>query len=206
MNEPDPTTIRSERLDALNVLFLGISVAVIACILIGLRVVSTFRPEGIAWTIDTDEQMVEATIDSGAASIAGIVSSVTVIAPNVNGWSVAAIIASLALVTLAVLFVIACVMRIAWSFLRGRFFSDGTARSFEVAGSTIVFAPCLLLSLDTAGRSGVLQALDIAGAEPVHPTAAWGLLPYIAVGVSVILIGTAFRRGIRLQRETEGLV
>jgi hypothetical protein len=206
MYDSDTISTRSERLDAISVLFGGVCVAVIACILIGLRTVDTFRPDGIAWTIETDEQTIDATVDSGAGSIDGIVSSVTVIAPNVDGGSVAAIIASLALLTLAVLLVISCAMHIAWSFLRGRFFIEGTARSFEVAGGTIVFAPCLLLSLDTAGRNGVLQALDIVGGEPVHPTAAWALLPYIAIGLSVILIGTAFRRGIRLQRETEGLV
>lgn len=206
MIEPDPTTIRSERLDAISVLFFGICVAVIAGVVIGLRALDIFRPSGIAWPINIDERPIEASVDSGKASIDGIVSSVTVIAPNVDGGSVAAIIASLALVALAVLLVIACVMRIAWSFLRGRFFSDGTARSFEVAGSTIVFAPCFFLTLDTMGRNGVLQALELAGAEPLHPSAGWALLPYMAVGLSVILVGTAFQRGIRLQRETEGLV
>lgn len=206
MDDFDAPSDRSERLDALNVLFCGVCVAVLACILIGLRAASTFRPDGIAWTVEIDEQPINATVDSGAASVDGIVSSVTVVAPNVNGGSVAAIIGSFALVTLAVLLVIACVMRIAWSFLRGRFFNTVTARCFTTAGSTIVFAPGLFLALDLAGRSGILQALDLAGAEPVRPSASWETLPYIAVGVSVILIGTAFERAVRLQRETEGLV
>jgi len=42
MYDSDATSTRSERLDAVTVLFYGICVAVIACILVGLRAVDTF--------------------------------------------------------------------------------------------------------------------------------------------------------------------
>lgn len=200
------TTTRSETADAVTVILFGVVAAVIVGILTVFRAMSTFRDDGIAWMIPIDQQPVSATVGSGASNIEGIATDVMVFAPDVSGVAVSAIVASIALTTLAALLVIACVMFVAWSFLRGRFFAAGTARAFDVIGWALAVSPFVIVMLENIGRNGVVAALDIAGSEPVHPVEFWAVMPIFAIGVAVGLVAVAFRRGIRLQRETEGLV
>ena len=197
---------RSETADAVTVILFGAAAAVVVGILTVFRALSTFRDDRIAWMIPIDQQPVSATVDSGASDIEGIATDVMVFAPDVNGVAVSAIVASIALTTVAALLVTACIMFVAWSFLRGRFFAVGTARAFDVIGWTLAVSPFVIVMLENIGRNGVVAALEIAGAEPVHPIEFWGVMPTFAIGVAVGLVAVAFRRGIRLQRETEGLV
>ncbi|MFY9714304.1 MAG: hypothetical protein WAK00_12585 [Microbacterium sp.] len=90
--------------------------------------------------------------------------------------------------------------------VRGRFFAAGTARALDIIGWTLAVSPFVIVMLENIGRNGVVAALDIAGAEPVHPIEFWAVMPIFAIGVAVGLIAVTFRRGIRLQRETEGLI
>ncbi len=207
------TATRSERADAIT----GILYAAAALVTVGLattlRVGSTFRDAGIAWSIPIDEQPISATTDSGQISIEGIAQEAMVFATGVNGVSIAAIVAAIALWALAAVAVIGAVTLVAWNFLRGRFFVAGNARAFDVIGWTLVLAPMAIVMLETMGRNGVTAALGLGDGEPVHPIEFWAVAPIFATGVTVGLIAVAFRRGIRLQqekvvleKETEGLV
>jgi hypothetical protein len=204
---------RSERADAITVILYAAAALVTVGIATALRALSTFRDQGIAWSIPIDEQPISATTDSGAISIDGIAQQAMVFATDVNAVSVAAIVAAIALWAIAALTVIGAVTLVAWNFLRGRFFVKGNARAFDVIGWTLVLAPIAIVMLETMGRNGVTSALGIGDGEPVHPIEFWTVAPIFAVGVTVGLIAVAFRRGIRLQhekvvleRDTEGLV
>ncbi|MGS0562631.1 hypothetical protein [Microbacterium aurugineum] len=204
---------RSETADAITVILYAAAALITVVIATALRIGSTFRDSGIAWSIPIDEQPISATTDSGALSIEGIAQDAMVFATDVNVVSVTAIIAAIALWTLAAVLIIASVTLVAWNFLRGRFFVRGNARAFDVIGWTLVAAPILIVMLETMGRNGVTTALGIGDGEPVHPIEFWTIAPIFATGVTVGLIAVAFRRGIRLQneklaleKETEGLV
>lgn len=208
-----PRTSRSERADAITVLLYAAASVVIVGISTYLRVLSTFRETGIAWVIPIDEMPVDATGDSGAVTIRGIAQEVLVVAPNVNGVSIGAIICAIALTAAAALAVVGSVMVVAINFLAGRFFVRANARAFDVIGWTLALAPFVVLLLETMGRNGVLAAGGLGPGETTHPTEFWSILPIFAAGVAVGLIAVAFRRGIRtqqenaaLQKETEGLV
>lgn len=204
---------RSETADAITVILYAAAALITVVIATVLRIGSTFRDSGIAWSIPIDEQPISATTDSGVLSIEGIAQDAMVFATDVNVVSVTAIIAAIALWTLAAVLIIASVTLVAWNFLRGRFFVRGNARAFDVIGWTLVAAPILIVMLETMGRNGVTTALGIGDGEPVHPIKFWTIAPIFATGVTVGLIAVAFRRGIRLQqekaalqKETEGLV
>ncbi|UPL16667.1 hypothetical protein [Microbacterium aurugineum] len=207
------TPTRSETADAITVILYAAAALITVVIATVLRIGSTFRDSGIAWSIPIDEQPISATTDSGALSIEGIAQDAMVFATDVNVVSVTAIIAAIALWTLAAVLIIASVTLVAWNFLRGRFFVRGNAHAFDVIGWTLVAAPILIVMLETMGRNGVTTALGIGDGEPVHPIEFWTIAPIFATGVTVGLIAVAFRRGIRLQqekaalqKETEGLV
>ncbi len=207
------TATRSERADAITVILYAAAALVTVGLATTLRVGSTFRDAGIAWSIPIDEQPISATTDSGQISIEGIAQEAMVFATGVNGVSIAAIVAAIALWALAAVAVIGAVTLVAWNFLRGRFFVAGNARAFDVIGWTLVLAPMAIVMLETMGRNGVTAALGLGDGEPVHPIEFWAVAPIFATGVTVGLIAVAFRRGIRLQqekvvleKETEGLV
>lgn len=207
------TATRSERADASAVIFYAGAALVAVGLATVLRVGSTFRDDGIAWTLPIDEQPISATTDSGQISIEGIAQEAMVFATGVNSVSIAAIVAAIALWALAAVAVIGAVTLVAWNFLRGRFFVAGNARAFDVIGWTLVLAPMAIVMLETMGRNGVTAALGLGDGEPVHPIEFWAVAPIFATGVTIGLIAVAFRRGIRLQqekvvleKETEGLV
>ncbi|MEI3848901.1 MULTISPECIES: hypothetical protein [Microbacterium] len=197
---------RSERADAVTVLLLGAAAVVVIAWLTTARILTTFRSDGIAWTLPIDQQPIEATIDAGATDLHGYATQALVIAPGVDAMATAAIVASIVVGTLTALTITAGVMWIAWSFLRGRVFAPATARAFDLIGWTLVVGTLVALGLDTVGRNGVTSALGAGPGEPLHPAELWLWAPVCATGIAVGLLGRAFRRGVRLQKDTEGLV
>ncbi|KQZ24195.1 MULTISPECIES: hypothetical protein [unclassified Microbacterium] len=207
------TPTRSQSADAITVILFGAAAVIVTAISTVLRVLSTFRDQGIAWSIPIDEQPIDATVDSGAVSVQGIAQHAMVFATGVDAASTAAIIGSLALWAIAPLIVIVGIMVVAGNFLRGRFFVRSNARAFDTIGWTLVLAPMLIVMLENVGLNGVSAAVGLEGGGPVHPIEFWSIVPIFATGVAVGLIAAAFRQGIRLQKtntalanDTKGLV
>lgn len=202
----EASTTRSERADAITVLIIGAIAVGALAVITTLRALQTFRSDGIGWILPVDQQPIDATIGSGVASIRGYATEALVIVPDVNAVSIAALVTSLTVWALSALLVVSGTMWIAWSFLRGRFFTAGTVRTLGVISWTLAGAPAILLLLDTMARNGILAALHAEKADDGHVTVAWGSLPIVATGIALGLITVALRRGTRLQKETEGLV
>lgn len=197
---------RSDAADAITVLLLGIGAAITVVLSVVARFLDVFRDAGVAWTIDIDDAPFAATVGSGTGSVEGIVESALVIAPGVDGGTAAALAGSIVVWGITCLAVILAVMYVARSFLRGRFFVPTTARAFDVIGWALVGGGFIVLILENIGRNGILSALGAGEGEPLHFLDFWGWAPVWAVGVTVGLIAVAFRRGVRLQRDTDGLV
>jgi hypothetical protein len=197
---------RSETADAITVIIIGVLGAVAVIVTAIFRAVGTFRPDGVAWTLNVDDTPAEATVGSGAVTVRGYVEQLMVIVPDLNAVSSFAIGASIAVWACTALIVIASVMFVAWSFLRGRFFVSATARAFGVIGWSIVLGTGVVMALDTLGGNGVLAAVGAGDLGQVRPTELWAYAPAFAIGVSVGIVAVAFRRGVRLQRETDLLV
>lgn len=197
---------RSDAADAITVLMLGFGAAITVVLSVVARFLDVFREAGVAWTIDIDDEPFAASVGSGTGFVDGIVENALVIAPEVDAGTTAALAGSIIVSGLAALTVIIAVMFVARSFLRGRLFAPATARAFDVIGWSIVSGALIVLILEHVGRNGILTALGVADVEPLHFLDFWAYAPAWAVGVSVGLIAIAFRRGERMQRDTEGLV
>jgi hypothetical protein len=167
---------RSERVDAFTVIAYGVGAAIVVAIGTWMRVLQVFRDDGIAWVIPIDHQ------------------------------PIAAIIGSIGLWALTALVVIGAVLIVASNFLRSRFFVGANVRAFTTIGWTLSIGPLLILGLKNVAQNGVLAAAGWGEGESLHPIEFWAVLPVLAAGIAVGLIATAFRRSIRLQSDTEGLV
>ncbi|MGR6743154.1 hypothetical protein ACU6RU_14070 [Microbacterium sp. F1-18] len=197
---------RSDAADAITVLLLGIGAAITVVLSVVARFLDVFRDAGVAWRIDIDDEPFSASVGSGTGYVDGVVQNALVIAPEVDGGTAAALAGSIVVWGITCLAVILAVMYVARSFLRGRFFVPATARAFDVIGWALVGGGFVVLILENIGRNGVLSALGVGEGEPLHFLDFWGWAPVWAVGVTVGLIAVAFRRGVRLQRDTDGLV
>ena len=199
------STTRSERTDAITVLAVGAIAVVVVIMIVVLRAGQTFREGGIGWILPIDQQPIDATIGSGTGAVQGYATEALVIVPDVHAGIVATIVLSHVLFATTALLVIACTSWVAWSFLRGRFFAPGTARAFDLLGWGLAGGTALMALLDTVARRRVFAALGMEGAQlDGVGVARWS--PVLAVAVAVGLLGRAFRRGTRLQKDTEGLV
>jgi len=201
------TTTTRERSDSATVLAIGV-IAAVATVWWGAdRAYSTFgAPLGIAWHIQIDEMPVNATVGSATGDVSAIVGEGTVFAEHVNAVSIVMIIVSLVASILTALVVIGCVMFLARSAMRGTLFTRRTARAWDVIGGALVAGGVLMLVGDTLGGNGVLAALGLQDADVAPSVGFWGYAPMWAVGCACGLIGIAYRRGLALQRDTEGLV
>ncbi|MFK4115007.1 hypothetical protein ACI2K6_10290 [Microbacterium sp. NPDC006705] len=197
---------RSDAADAIAVLMLGLGAAITVVLTVIARFMNVFREAGVAWRIDIDDEPFSASVGSGAGYVDGIVENALVIAREVDGGTAVALAGSIIAWGVASLVVIAAVMYVARSFLRGRLFVPATARAFDVIGWSIVSGALVILVLENIGRNGILAALGVDDVEPLHFLDFWAYAPAWAIGVAVGLIAIAFRRGVRLQRDTEGLV
>lgn len=204
---------RSETADGVSVILFAGATLLMVLMATTIRAFSTFREDGIAWTIPIDQQPISATTGSGTGAVEGYADEALVIATGVDALSVAAAVSALAVWALAAILIIICMTLIAWNFLRGRLFFPGNVRAFLTIGWTIIFAPITILLMEATARNGVTRALSLGPGEPLHPTELLAITPFISVGFAVTLIAVAFRRGMRLQhvntvleKETEGLV
>lgn len=204
MNSPARAQ-RNETADLVTVIVLGALTTIVIVSAAATRLWSAFRPDGFAWTLDVDQTPVETTVASGSRSVSGYADILLVVDPDVATATAIAGAASIIAWALTALVIVGAVMFLAWSFLRGRFFVRSTARTFNIIGWTLVIGGLVVLGLENMVRNGILASLGVTG-EPLHPLAFWNYAPVWLIGVAMGVLAVAFRRGIRLQHETDGLV
>lgn len=197
---------RSEQSDAITVILAGAAAAVVVVIANVLNFLDTFRPDGIAARVPLESGSGEGVLDSSSARISGSLSELTVVVTDLDTVSTLCLGAAIVVAALAELVVIAAVMHLAWSFLRGRFFVRTTTRDFGVISWAMFLGALGVLLLEHMGINGVLATIGADGREPVHPIHFWAFAPFWFAATAVGLLSVAFRCGAQLQRDTEGLV
>lgn len=179
-----------------GVLFWGVS-----------RAIHTFgSPLGIAWSIPIDEMPMNVTVGSSTGSVDVIVHDGTVHSDKVNPLSVTMIALSLVVSVLTALVVIACVLYLARSALRASMFTEGAVRAWNLIGWALIAGGVLMLFGDLLGGNGVLAAVGLQDAEVSGSGGFLRYAPMWAIGIACGLMSIAFRRGLRLQKDMEGLV
>lgn len=200
-------TAVKERRDVATVMGVGV-LAFAVTVYAGIqRALQTFgSPRGIAWNLAVDETPARVEVGSGTGAVDVVVRDGLVYSSDVAPVSVAMIVVSLVASVLTAFVVIACVLYLARCALRGDVFSSGTVRVWDVVGWALVGGGALMLFGDTLGGNGVLAAVGLQDADVEPSVGFWGFAPMWAIAVACGLMGIAFRRGLRMQKDTEGLV
>lgn len=199
-------TTQKERNDILATLAVSGVLAVIVLVAAVIRWLETFTPEGTSVPVPFAFVPAELTPSDGLPPTAVDVTWGNVSAEGTNLLSVLSLAASIVVGAVAGLTVIALFAVLALRFLRGRFFDATNPRVLDAAGWTMFAGALAVYFLDTLGRNGVLAAAGLADFDPNSWALVW---PFFAVWIGATVLGLlslAFRRGIRLQRDSEGLV
>lgn len=199
-------TTKKERNDILATLGVSGVLAVIVLVAAVIRWLETFTPEGTSVPVPFGFVPAELTPQDGLPPTAVDVTWGNVSAEGTNLLSVMSLAASIVVGAVAALTVIALFAVLALRFLRGRFFDATNPRVLDAAGWTMFAGALAVYLLDTLGRNGVLAAAGLADFDPNSWALVW---PFFAVWIGATVLGLlslAFRRGIRLQRDSEGLV
>ncbi len=205
---------RRVRADAITVIVMA-SLASIAVISLALgKFFDVFRPQGVFWSLPiapTDISAEGLTLyDSNgpvsADSVSGTAHGIETIVPGLSGASTFLLGAAICLAALTALVIIACTGSVAWRFLRGEIFSRATSIALRVLSWSGLVGGFAAYGAWSMGANGVEAALGVrASASGSGDWWAWyGIILFIVVSFGLIDIG--LRRGLRLQKDTEGLV
>lgn len=211
---PKEPTARKVRADAIAILAMGVIASASIIYLAIHKYLSLFVTGGIAWDLPVKAQTATApgmvSFDSNgpiaAPPVTGTFTHLRVIVPDLNTVSTVCLAISVAVAALTAILVIASIVRLAWLFQRGRFFTLSTSRTLRaltwimIGGGLIAWAGWNLASNGVEGALGVR-----ASGYGTFEWWSWYWILLFAVTASG-LIDIALRRAIRLQHETEGLV
>lgn len=211
---PRESTPRKMRADAFAIFAMGL-VATVSVITLATRVFfELFTPGGLRWNVPVtplqgSAQGLALYDNDGpldAQQVEGTFTQLRVLVPDVNTVSTVCLILAIALAALSALTVIASVVRLAWLFQQGRFFTLQTSRALRTITWSMLGGGIATFGFWKLGANGVEAALGVrATQEDMASWWSWYWIILFAV-TSFGLIDIALRRAIRLQHETEGLV
>lgn len=211
---PKEPSARKVRADAIAIVAMG-AVAAISVIYLTVRqYLSTFVPGGVAWNLPVEPQEASATglmsfsTDSPQQipTVQGTLSQLQVVVPDLNTVSTICLVIAIGAAGLTAIAGIACVVRFAWLFQQGRFFTMATSRTMRAFTLSLLSGGILAFACWNLAANGVEAALEVlVSTRGGTEWWAWYWILLFAVTASG-LIDVALRRAIRLQHETEGLV
>ncbi|MEV5070605.1 hypothetical protein MRBLMI12_002217 [Microbacterium sp. LMI12-1-1.1] len=201
-----PETTTKERNDIISTLVVAGVVAAIVVVAAVFRWLETFSREGVSVPVPFAGVPADFAPGDGLPVTTVRVTEGDVIAVGVNALSTVSIGASIIVGTVAWLVVIALFGTLALRFLRGRFFDPTNPRLLDTAGWTMFAGALAVYFLDTLGRNGVLAAAGLSEFQPSSWAITASFIPIWIAATVLGLISLAFRRGIRMQRDTDGLV
>lgn len=211
---PKEPSARKVRADAIAILAMG-AVASISVIYLTVRqYLSTFVAGGVIWNLPVEQQVASATglmsfsTDNAlpTPTVQGTLSHLQVLVPDLNTVSMICLVIAIGAAGLTALAGIACVVRFAWLFQQGRFFTMATSHTMRAFTWSLLGGGLLAFACWNLAANGVESALDVrASTSGATEWWAWYWILLFAVTASG-LIDVALRRAIRLQHETEGLV
>ena len=199
-------TTTKERNDILSTLVVAGVVAAIVVVTSVLRWFETFTLDGVSVPVPFAGVPADFAPADGLPETTVRVTEGDLIAEGVNAVSTVSIGASIIVGAIAWLVVIALFGTLALRFLRGRFFDPTNPRLLDAAGWTMFGGALAVYFLDTFGRNGVLAAAGLGDFQPNSWALTASFIPIWIAATVLGLISLAFRRGIRLQRDTDGLV
>ncbi|WP_040165836.1 hypothetical protein [Microbacterium gorillae] len=199
------TTEKSQQLDLTATLVVGPAAALIALLVAGFRFAAAFTADGVRVAVPLTNARADTTL-AGGEVVVGSPDVLTLTVPDLNPTSSIALGVSIALTAATWIAVSLLMVVLARELFAGRPFSRRATRAV-VSASWITFAAtCVIMLADRFAQNGALAAV---APEATLDTGYSSLLPYVlgwAFAFCLGLLGLAFTRGARLQKDTEGLI
>ncbi|GAA1919080.1 hypothetical protein GCM10009775_09550 [Microbacterium aoyamense] len=141
------------------------------------------------------------TLENG---VDAVVASAQVTASGVDPVAMGCLVFSIVFPALAALAGIALGIAFCIRVLRGQVFSKENTQALLLIALALIVTPIVTEWFHWMGVRGVVHALDGPFATPwrIYDTG----IPIAVIGVALLVLVAAFRRGERLRRDTEGLV
>ena len=196
-----PAGSRSNRAGIWVFMIAGIAIIIATATLASLRIAALLSEPATPFTIDLVESGTSLETQHPAVSIDRITFEID----NVPGTVLAPAIIEQAVLVLTTVTVIACLVALAWSTLRGRIFSRSNTRLAATAAITG------LVGYGVAPEIGNIAAHEAAFSAGLTDSLTPSLFtvdpfPFIMAAFAASIVITAFTVGERLQRDTEGLI
>lgn len=211
---PKEPTAGKVRADAIAILVMGFVASISVAHLAVREYLRVFVAEGVAWDLPVEAHTTTATglatydVDgpANALSVSGTLTQLRVVVPDLNTVSTVCLATAIAAAAIAAILVIACIVRLAWLFQQGRFFTLSTSRTLRTLTWTMLGGGLVAWAGWNLAANGVEAALGVpATASGTLEWWSWYWILLFAV-TSTGLLDIALRRAIRLQHENEGLV
>lgn len=116
-------------------------------------------------------------------------------------FTLAIVLAAALMPTFVLMVVAVCFAQLGRSFLKGDFFSAGCLAAITTAASSLMLGSMVIPLLEVMAANSALATVDIRFGQPMG----LDVVMFVA-GFVLGVVGYAFQRGARLQRDTEGLV
>lgn len=211
---PKEPTARKVRADAAAILTLGVVASIAVAYLAVREYLRVFVADGIAWDLPVEAHTTAATGlatydadgPANAPSVSGTLTHLRVVVPDLNTVSTVCLAISIAAAAMAAILVIACIVRLAWLFQQGRFFTLATSRTLRALTWSMLGGGLVAWGGWNLAANGIEAALSVRA--HVNGSFEWWSWYWILLFATASsgLIDIALRRAIRLQHETEGLV
>ncbi|WP_217136455.1 hypothetical protein [Leucobacter chinensis] len=205
---------RRLRPDVFTILVMGVLAAVSVITITVTTFRSFFTPDGIMWRLPVNDAAVTAEGltafgSEGAIStepVSGTLTTINVLVTQLNPLSTIALGATIIVACLTGLCGIVCTGGIAWTFLRGSFFSRATSRLVRTLTLGLAIGAATAYACWHLAANGVEAALDVRSQTPAGAIwwAWYAIILFIVCSLG--LLDIALARALRMQEEVEGLV
>lgn len=186
--------------------FIVAGVGIVAWAVVGavLRIVDALTSRDVRVLAEFAGTPAEAPIGPGGAPVTVELDRAYLFTDELPGASLVALVVAEVLFAVTVAAVVACLVLLSASTLRGRVFSRRNTRLVGTAGTVGLLGAAAVPFFRNMSANGAFAR--ISDREFDNVVMSVDLMPYVLGAFVVAIIATAFAVGERLQRDTEGLV
>lgn len=195
--------IGSSRTDIATTMVVGGIAAIAIIVALVLRLAEVLPNRSVPVRVWLDGEQAVLPVGSSGARVPVSVEGGTILVSGLPGITLTSVALEAAVPALAAVAIIACVLLLCRNLLSGRAFSPGNTRLVTAISLLIASGWALSLLFTTMANNGAVAAMS--GGELDSATLQVDWVPVLA-SMAVGAVAAAFRRGERLERDTDGLV
>ncbi|SFR84406.1 hypothetical protein SAMN05428970_2988 [Agromyces sp. CF514] len=182
----------------------GTVIAVWAVVAAVLRIIEVLPNRDVQVPAEFVGTVAEAPIGPDGASLPVVLDRAAVTADSLPALSLASLVIEQAIAATTVVVVVACLVALSWSVMRGRVFSRRNTRLVTIAGFTGLLGYAAVPFFGNMAANGAFAVVSERTFDNVVMSV--DLAPYLLLAFVAALATVVFSIGDRLRRDTEGLV